>query len=195
MCVVIPIELYESLNHNKLRIGYIILIASLIKAHLFDEDIQDYLDIITTIEKSCYDDAYEIAESEMLIPSFEYKDFEELYRTRIVRITKNLDINSEVGDDHLMGLILECKNDINAFDLKSISKKQPEELNPSKHANLLLELNSRRNQSVTIKVSTLYKCRKCFKNKCTTKSIQMRSLDEGETTVVTCVFCGHKWFV
>lgn len=195
MCVIIPIEVYKNPEYNRLRIGYLILLASLINEHIIDEDINDYLNIIMRIEKSCYEHACEIAESEMMIPSFSYPQFEELYRTRIVRITKNLDINSEIGDDHLMNTILEYKNDPSVIDLDSISKMRAEELNPSKYTSLLLQLNSRRNQSVTVKVSTLYKCRKCHKNKCTTKSVQMRSLDEGETTVVTCVFCGHKWFV
>lgn len=86
----IPIELYNNTEYNQLRIGYLILFSSLINDHLIDEDINDYVDIIIAIERSCYLHSIEIAEYELLPPEFTNIQFEQLYRTRIVRIAKNL---------------------------------------------------------------------------------------------------------
>jgi DNA-directed RNA polymerase subunit M/transcription elongation factor TFIIS len=186
---VLPIELYQSNEYNQLRRAYILLIASLIEEHLIDQDINNYLESIIGIEKSCYNHSVEIADYEMLIPDFDNAHFDQLYRTRITRITKNLDINSEVADDHLIGLIINRN-----IDIDNISKMKPEELSPSRNEQLLEALSARRNQKMSVKVSTLYKCRQCGKKEATVRSVQMRALDEGDTLVLTCNFCGYKWF-
>jgi DNA-directed RNA polymerase subunit M/transcription elongation factor TFIIS len=41
--------------------------------------------------------------------------------------------------------------------------------------------------------STIYECPKCQQNNCTYTELQIRSADEGTTTFVTCLDCGHKW--
>ncbi len=187
--LVLPIELYESDEYNQLRRAYVLLIASLVDEHLIDQDINEYSESIIGVEKSCYDHAVEIAEYEMLLPSMLNIQFEHLYRTRITRITKNLDINSEVGDDHLINLIIN-----RSIDIANISKMTPEELSPSRNKQLVEQLTTRRNQKTSIKASSLYWCKKCKKNETTVRSVQMRSLDEGETLVITCIFCGYNWF-
>lgn len=189
MKFVLPVELYKNDEYNQLRRAYLLLIASLIEDHLIDKDVNEYYDAIIGIEMSCYLHAIEIAEYELLIPDFNCAQFEQLYRTRVTRITKNLDINSEVGDDYLVNKIID--RDI---DISTISKLTPEELSPAKNTRLLEELNARRTQKMSVKVSTLYRCRQCGKNETTVRSVQMRSLDEGETLVISCIFCSYKWF-
>lgn len=189
---VLPLIVYTDSNYNQLRRAYLLLIASLIEPHLIDKDINEYLDVIMNIELSCYLHAIEIADYELLLPDFSNNQFEQLYRTRITRITKNLDIQSEVGDDYLITAIIDGK-----IDVANISKLSPEELSPSKNEKLIEELTARRTQKISVKVSTMYKCpqRGCGKNETTVRSAQMRSLDEGETLIITCIFCSHKWFM
>lgn len=189
---VLPITTYTDPEYNQLRRAYLLLIASLIEPHLIDQDINNYLETIMSIERSCYLHAIEIADYELLLPDFTNVQFEQLYRTRITRITKNLDIHSEVGDDYLVSAIID-----GAIDIPLISKLSPEELSPSKNAKLIEELTARRTQKISVKVSTMYKCpqRGCGKNETTVRSAQMRSLDEGETLIITCIFCSHKWFM
>ncbi len=184
----LPIEFYTNNDYDKLRCAYILLIASLIKPHLIDEDINDYKSDIINIEKSCYLHTIEIAEYELILPEFSNKQFEQLYRTNITRITKNLDINSEVGDDYLINLIIN-----RSINIDQISKMTPEALCPSKNIKLLEELNNRREQKVYVKVSSDYTCPRCYRKEATTRSIQTRSLDEGETLFATCNFCSHRW--
>lgn len=187
---VLPLYTYANKEYNQLRRAYILLIASLIAPHLIDEDINDYSDMIIDIEKSCYEDSVEKANYELLLADFNVAQFEQLYRTRITRITKNMDINSEVGDDYLVNKLLAGE-----VDPKTISNLPPEQLSPTKNIKLLEMIDARRATKMTAKVSTLYKCRQCGKKEATVKSVQMRSLDEGETLVIQCIFCSYKWFM
>ena len=41
--------------------------------------------------------------------------------------------------------------------------------------------------------TTMYTCGKCKKNECTFYEMQTRGGDEGSTTFITCINCGHKW--
>lgn len=190
MSFVLPISVYEDESYNDLRRGYLLLIASLIEEYLTDGEINDHTNMILSIEKSCYDHSVEIAEYELLTPDFILPAFEHLYRTRIMRITKNLDVNSEVGDEHLATGLLG-----GLVDPTTISKLDNKDLSPLHNEKLLEELSTRLNQTITLKTSTLYRCRQCGRNETTVRSAQMRSLDESETLVVTCTFCSYKWFL
>ena len=101
MPIVLPVSTYQDESYNDLRRGYLILIASLLKTYLIEGEINDHIDMVIAIEKSCYDHSVEIAEYELLNVDFGNYAFEHLYRTRIMRITKNLDWESEVGDEYL----------------------------------------------------------------------------------------------
>lgn len=189
MSFVLPVAVYEDSTYNNLRRGYLLLIASLIEEYLIDGDINDHCEMIIEIEKSCYDHAVEIADYELLTPDFIIPAFEQLYRTKIVRITKNLDINSEVGDEYLaVGLL------VGEIDPSTVSKLDNKDLSPSHNVKLLQALNNRLNQKMSVKTSTLYKCRQCGRKETTIRSAQMRSLDEGETLIITCTFCHYRWF-
>lgn len=189
MSIVLPIEVYEDESYNDLRRGYLILIASLIDEYIIEGDINDHIAMIVAIEKSCYDHAVEIADYELLTPDFNVEAFEQLYRTRIVRITKNLDVDSEVGDEHLATSLLSGH-----IQPAAISKLENKDLSPSRNNKMLETLNLRLNQTSTVKTSSLYRCRQCKRNETTVKIIQMRSLDEPSTLVIQCQFCHYKWF-
>lgn len=189
MPIVLPLSVYWNTEYNDLRRGYILLIASLLNQYLIDGDINDHTDMIILIEKSCYDNAVEIAEYELLTPDFSIHAFEHLYRTRMMRITKNLDHESEVGDEYLATGLLS-----GTIDACTVSKLDNKELSPQSNEKFFDELNQRLNQKVSVKTSTLYRCRQCGKKETTIRSVQMRSLDEGESLVICCQYCGYKWF-
>ena len=186
---VLPIKVYDDADYNDLRRGYLILIASLIHEYLIDGDINDHEEMIIALEKSCYNHALEVADYELLTPDFSIPAFEQLYRTKVIRITKNLDINSEVGDDHLAMCLLNGE-----IDPAQVSTMENKDLSPLHNAALIETLNTRMNQKVTVKTSSLYRCRKCGGRETTVRSAQMRSLDESETLCLCCRFCGYKWF-
>lgn len=187
---ILPASVYEDELYNDLRRGYLLLIASLIEEYLIDTTINDHTDMIIAIEKSCYDNTITIAEHEMLPKDFSYPQFEQLYRTRVMRITKNLDVNSEVGDEHLATGLLS-----GAINPKTVSTLQNKDLCPSRNEKILEEFSIRMNTSITLKTSSLYKCRQCGHKETTVRSMQMRSLDESQTIILCCTFCGYKWFI
>ena len=189
MSFVLPISVYQDESYNDLRRGYLLLIASLLEEYIIEGDINDHCDMIISIEKSCYDHSVEIADYELLTPDFTIPTFEELYRTKVIRITKNLDINSEVGDEHLATTLLN-----GLVDPTTISKLENKDLSPLRNDKLIETLNTRLNQTITLKTSTLYRCRQCKRNETTVRSVQMRSLDESETLVIACTFCHHRWY-
>jgi len=186
---ILPASVYEDESYNDLRRGYLILIASLIEEYLIDHEINEYTDMILTIERSCFDDSMNIAEQELLPKDFMHVQFEHLYRTRVMRITKNLDVNSEVGDEYLATGLLN-----GAIDPVTISQLDDRDLSPLRNECLIEQLNARLNQHASIKTSSLYRCRQCGHKESTVRSMQMRSLDEPATLIITCQFCGHKWF-
>ncbi len=190
MNFVLPLDVYKNKSYNDLRRGYLILIASLINEYLIEDAINDCVGMVIAIEDSCYRHAVEIAENEVLSPDFNNPAFERLYRTKVMRITKNLDINSEVGDEHLaIGLLG------GYIDPNKVSKLDNKDLSPKRNEKLLEALSSRMNQKMSVKTSTLYRCRQCGRKETTVRSAQMRSLDEGETLIIKCVWCGYKWFM
>jgi DNA-directed RNA polymerase subunit M/transcription elongation factor TFIIS len=190
MDFVLPIQVYEDSKYNDLRRGYLILIASLINDYLIDDDINNFTDMIIAIEKSCYDHSVEIADYELLNPEFSNHNFNHLYRTLVIRITKNLDHNSEVGDEHLATNILN-----GSIDPSSVSKLDNKTLSPMNNEKLINELTTRMNQVITLKTSTLYRCRKCGKRETQVRSVQLRSTDEGENISCKCVYCGYAWVI
>ncbi len=189
MSFVIPIELYNDSDYNQLRLGYILLIASLIEEYLIDTEVNDHVRMIIAVEKSCYDHSIEIAEAELLTPDFDIPTFEQLYRTRVMRITKNLDINSEVGDEHLAMCLLG-----GIIDPKKVSWLDNQDISPANNSKLIESISVRRDQQITLKTSSLYRCPRCGLRETTIRSAQMRSLDEGEGLIINCQFCHHKWF-
>lgn len=187
---VLPVSVYQDKAYNKLRGAYMISIANFLNDYLIDEEINQHRDMILALEQSGYAHAVEVAENEVLPVDFDNPAFNHLYRTKLMRITKHLDISSEVGDDHLASMLLDSK-----IDPLKVSKLANEDLSPCHNNQLIETLNTRRNQCTTLKTSTLYRCKKCNKKETTVRSVQMRSLDEGESIVVNCVFCGYKWFI
>jgi len=186
---VLPVSVYQDTSYNNLRRGYLILIAALLEKYLINNNIGDYESMIIAIEKSCYDDAMEIADQELLHKDFNHPQFEHLYRTRIMRITKNLDFESEVADEYLATSLLD-----GTIDPVTISKLENKDLSPSKNEELLDRLNTRLNIHINVKTSSLYRCHKCGHRETTIQSKQMRSLDEPATLIINCMFCHFKWY-
>ncbi len=190
MSIVLPISVYEDDKYNDLRRGYLLLIGTLINEYIVDGDINDHIDMIIDIEKSCYDHSVEVAEYELLSPDFEIVSFQNLYRTKVMRITKNLDVNSEVGDEHLATSLLD-----GSIDPKMVSKLSNKDLSPMRNQKLVDALNDRLNQKITVKTSSLYRCRQCGKRETTVRSAQLRALDEGQSILIQCQFCHYRWII
>ena len=98
---VIPIKLYYNNEYNKLRRMELILISNIIDSNIniFNVKNENILKLssflltntILNIENSCYNHTLEKAKKMLILPNWTNALFEELYRTTILRITKNLE--------------------------------------------------------------------------------------------------------
>lgn len=195
MVFTIPIALYEDNSYNSLRRGYLLLIAKLIDNYLISGTSEEYKNDIIEIEKSCYNHALEISKIELIIPNFDNIVFENLYKSKIMKITKNMDPLSEINDDYLITKIINKE-----INLQKISYMRNEELSPKHNDILLKRLESRKNQKLTYKISSFYRCKKCnVPNTIVIKEMQLRSLDEASSISCYChpelKGCGYKWII
>lgn len=81
----------------------------------------------------------------------------------------------------------------NNDNIQKITFFDPSEINPDVWKKFIkkqeLKEYKRNNPSVT----DYYKCRKCKKNKCTARQVQLRSADEPMSTIINCLECGNSW--
>lgn len=193
---VIPIEIYKDAEYNKLRRMQLILISNIFDEMFVKLNIADssyyHVQTIVNIEKSCYDHAVETAIQNSIMNTWSHPLFEHIYRSKIIRITKNIDSSSEVNDTYLFNHIIDKSN---TFDVNNISKLRPEELSPKTTQMIIKNFKDRMNQKLTYRTTSLYTCKNCKKNICRIKSIQLRSLDEGENISLTCDYCNNHWIL
>ncbi len=155
---------------------------------ILNKNIQD--DIIYGIEKSCYDKTIKKSNTETVFISWDNERFVYLYQLIVTKITKNLDIESEVNDNYLINKII--NGDI---DIKCIADLTSEMLCPNSCLDIKTNLNLRRNQKLNYKTSSLYTCKNCKNKRTMIKSIQTRSLDEGNSLSITCIECQYNWVI
>jgi len=188
----IPLDIYDNKLYNKNRRAILLLIASILeknkKFKLKHKQIQS--SIIINIELSCYNQTITKADELLIYQSWDNDKFTYLYYLNCNKITKNLDIESEVNSSYLINKIL--TNSININDIASMSSDQ---LCPDKSQNIKDNLNLRTNQQIKIKTSTLYQCRNCKKKEVKIQEYQGRSLDEGSNLSLTCLFCNFNWVI
>jgi len=190
---VIPIELYKDELYNKLRRSILLLISDLLYKYdnIYDTlNYEQIKDIIIRIELSCYNQTINKSNELMYIKSWDNNKFEYLYRLYTNKVTKNLDIDSEVNSDYLIKQIINNKINIDNIALLSSAV-----LCPEKSINIINKLTVRSNQKLVFKKSNLYTCRNCKKKSVTIEQVQLRSLDEGSNYSLTCTFCQFNWIV
>jgi len=114
--------------------------------------------------------------------------FTYLYQLFCNKITKNLDIDSEVNDNYLINEIIN-----NTIDISTIGELPSDKLCPVKSNDIKQNLLLRNSQKLNYKTSTLFVCKNCSKRSVTVKEYQGRSLDEGSNLSLTCTFCSYHW--
>lgn len=188
----IPSDLYINKTYNKFRRSILLLIANILENNIEfkkkHKDLQS--NIIINIELSCYNETIKKADELLIYQSWDNEKFHYLYYLYCNKITKNLDIESEVNSDYLIKKII--NNELDIITLASLSSDQ---LCPDKSKNIKDTLNMRNNQQLNFKTSTLYKCRNCGKKEVKIQEYQGRSLDEGSNLSLTCNFCNYNWVI
>lgn len=186
----IPNILYKDPNYCKERLNIILIIANIFEKNKEfkkkNKQIQDK--IIIDIEESCYNTTIKKANEEMIYINWDNYKFSYLYQLCHNKITKNLDIDSEVNSSYLIDAILN-----NSLDLSNIAEWSSDKLCPEKSDIIKQNLIARKSQKLNYKTSGLYTCKNCKKRSVTIKEYQGRSLDEGTNLSLTCLFCNYNW--
>lgn len=186
----IPINIYNDNEYTIERRLIILLIANILEINnlfkILNKKQQDK--IIINIEKSCYNETLKKAEELLIYKSWENEKFCYLYQLYCNKITKNLDISSEVKSDYLFNQII---NDL--IDINNIASLSSDQLCPDKSENIKKNIRLRSDQEIKTKTSSLYTCPNCHKKETKLKMVQLRSLDEGYNISLTCVFCNFNW--
>lgn len=186
----IPKQLYEDSNYCKERLNIILMIAGIFEKNKdFKNKIKKIQDkIIIGIEESCYNATIKKANEEMIYINWENYKFSYSYQLCHNKITKNLDIDSEVNSSYLIDTIIN-----NTIDISDIAEWKSDKLCPEKSDIIKQNLIMRNSQKLNYKTSSLYTCRNCKKRSVTIKEYQGRSLDEGTNLSLTCLFCNYNW--
>jgi len=193
----IPIELYTDKRYNQIRRSYILVLSSLLEKYDTFSDFENKKreKIVIDIELSCYNYVLQKATEIGYIISWDNPQFEYFYRTIISKITKHLDMESEVHRNlentekyYLYKNII--NNNIPIPSLPYLSSYQ---LCPAKSEKINQQIKTRTQQKITHKTSTLYTCRNCKKKEVKIIEYQGRSLDESSNLSLTCIYCGFHW--
>jgi len=187
---IIPLKkrLYTNKNYNSIRRNKLLLLGdTLNKYDKFRDMPYNYKhDLICVMESSCYNAA--IDKIQDLIKAWANPIFENLYHHICFNVLTNLDFESEVNSRYLGDSIL--NGDIAA---ESVGKLSSRELCPEKYIEYDKNINKRSNSITAAKTTELYKCYKCKRNQCTLENVINRSIDEGTSLIVHCMFCGNSW--
>ena len=189
----IPKQLYEDSNYCKERLNIILMIAGIFEKNKdFKNKMKKIQDkIIIGIEESCYNATIKKATEEMIYINWDNYKFSYSYQLSHNKITKNLDIDSEVNSSYLIDTII--NDTISISDIHNIAEWKSDKLCPEKSDIIKQNLIMRNSQKLNYKTSSLYTCRNCKKRSVTIKEYQGRSLDEGTNLSLTCLFCNFNW--
>lgn len=191
---VLPISIIKNNEYNYIRLKELVLIGNIFYNYIQNINISNNVDfkkinnIIIQIELSCFNKSLKFSDKQNIISSWTNPLYEKLYRIIISKITKNLDITSEVNSKFLIEQIL--KGNINVSNIANIDIK---DISPENNSNIYKKIEERMLQKVKYKESTLYRCKNCGKRKCSIKEIMTRALDEGTNVSCTCLFCYSTW--
>ena len=186
-------DMYYTHKYNNTRRGRIIVIGCCMrKYHLFDTlDVHQQETYIRRIERSCYNHACMEADNKNVPRNWQNNNFQVLYNMITYRVQKNLVYSpDDPGSDYLISKIVN-----GGFDVNNIGKMKSKDLRPIKTQSIYDDIEIRKQQKIVKKYSTQYECFKCGGRKTTEVELQLRSLDEGSTIIITCEMdnCTNSW--
>lgn len=188
--LVLPLEVYEG-EYTQERRQILLLFCNILDnyAKFKEIDYSKQTNIVINIEESCFKKTIEKSSEEAIYIDWSNSRFKYLYSLICSRVSKNLDINSEVLDTYLIDSII--SNDIDVSKLGGLSSDDMSKKNET----IKEQLNNRRGQKIKQKTTSMYRCRNCGGRECTIRTQQMRSLDEGATLILNCVTCGFRFLI
>lgn len=148
---------------------------------------EDQSALIRRIERSCFNASIDEATRCGVAREFSNLRYRDIYSAGCMKILHNLSVdtafNSFLADSIFAGDI----------DVTKIAEMKNEELNPSASQAERDEIALRQSQKTDLKVSRMYKCKKCDGNETIPIEYQGRAADEASSRSIKCVACGNVW--
>ena len=137
------------------------------------------------LEKACFNKTLQKCSEKNIFKSWDVSEFTIVYS----QITFNLITLLEDQYDIFASFI---SRERSADDLLCI---EAPDLRPDIYEAIRKEIDMRKMQKITNKITNMYTCSMCGGNECTSYKVQMRAGDEGANTSITCTTCLHKWII
>ena len=184
----LPLEVYDNDEYSKERRQVILMLCSILDSYVEFKvlDRERQLDMVVAIEKSCFDKVKEKSNEDAIYRDWSNEKYVYLYSLICGRVGSNLD--ADTGNDYLIDAII---ND--SIDIEKIGFMSSDELNPKIRKKINEDIEVRKNIKIKQKTTSLYTCRNCKSKELAIRFIQVKSLDEGRTAVLTCQICGFRF--
>ncbi len=150
-----------------------------------DEETQNT--IIRRVERGCLNKCIAECSQRGIDRVFTEKKFVDRYSAICSKIMVGLDPGINTASTVLTAVI---NGDIDPHSLAEMSSNV---LHPEANIELYEEIELRKQQKVTLKVSHAYTCKKCQGNSTIPLPFQGRAADECESRSIKCIGCGHTW--
>lgn len=139
-------------------------------------------EIAKQLEESVLSQSKILCSEEGFIPYCTDQKFINRYQTTYNHVFSAIQ-NSKIVENIIYG----------SMNLEDIARKPIGELCPDSIANVVHEIDKRKNVQVEKKFSTRYRCRKCGTSKTQILEYQGRAVDEASSFSVKCVECDFVW--
>lgn len=183
-------EHYEDPSYNRIRRSKLLMLSAIMNQRERFKTIKDSHNIITEIERACYEYTVNKANDINIIPEWNNELFVDIYDASCARVFANLSTDNSVCNTFLFDAILDGK-----IAISDIPKVTSQDLFPGKDKDLIEKIEASKNVVRTERVSNLYVCKHCKRNECIVDLVQLRSLDEGSNLSIKCKNCGRTWIL
>ena len=157
--------------------------------------VSDRNKMASEFEVGCYNAAIAIAKesSDLISRSWSDPRFINLYANRCGIILGLIDPNSiscQLHGTDVMDKILD-----GTWTVEEVCRMSSSELCPKANEAALRELKIKDEQVFEEVISTIHECPRCGKYRARTRTVQLRSADEGSTVKCVCLECGTRFAI
>jgi len=146
------------------------------------------VELLTNVEKSCFNSAIIKSTEKNFTPTWKSDQFCNIYNAICYRVLESLDAKSELNSSFLIKWVLK-----NPDCVEEIGLMTAEELCPYNNVEIRKKIRLRLQQEIELKTTSIYTCENCGKDEVIIKRKQLRSQDEGASTICVCKYCNNRW--
>lgn len=151
----------------------------------------DNIKVSRKVEKGIYNYVIKVSKQKNIRRSWENTIFTNLYKSKILSVYSNLDMNSYIQNNQLLKNIKD-----GSIEPEKVGSLSVYDIFPDNWKELLNIKSKRDKIKYELKpeaMTNLFKCRKCGSRETSYYEVQTRSADEPMTQFITCLSCSNRW--